>query len=991
MAFDAAGDLFYGMMNANLIPDAIFECSASCLSDAGSPIMVFQEPQSLTTTQLNVGSLAVDPWGNLFFTDSALNSVGSSESVFSNLKELPVSAGTGYAGVTTGFTAAPTILYTLTPSYPSNYDDEVDGVAVDPRGTVYFATQYDGVFAFPNNGGTLTAASVASSMYSISTQGSELLALDAQGNAYVASYGTLFNMSGADNVGKITVNNLIVPSTHVGNVVTNSATLNPVTTLLNDGNCNTPQTVNFAAAEGGTPTTEFSAAVTGSCASTLSGGSAFPTTITYTPAAGGIRSAILTSSDSDGNNGTATVSGVAQVWIPQTINFTAPTSPVIYGVSSIPLIATGGASRNPVIFSVVSGPGTINGSTVTVTGVGTIVIEADQAGNAVYTAAPPVQQSISVNQASQSINFIAPISPVTYGVGPIQLNATGGASGNPVIFSVASGPGNIYGNMLYVYGAGTILINADQAGNADYAAAATVQQSIVVNQIAQTIVFTPPTSPVTYGVGSVPLSASGGASGNPIVFSVVSGPGSINGNMVNVNGVGTIVIDADQAGNTDYTAAATVQQSIVVNPATPLTLPGTSAAALPQGIINQSYNTNGSIYATGGSGTGYVFTVNGNTVPTDNTPLPLADGLSAYNSGSTLSISGTPTAAATLTLNVTVTDSINETTSQTYSITVINPAAGYTVTGSVIYTGVQTGWIYLHLVGNGGNNLGTAIPAKGSFIIHGVPPGVYTLYAYMDPFGYGSQNASDPMGASSMNAVVVTSANVNNIPVMMVDPSTPTLGTATPTWDPSNGFGVFSGGAVISYDPITDNTGLELPTNYIVQWSLDNSFNPAAGSQCFPATGAQQPWIISGFSGSGPYYFRAAGVVGSCTTGTIGNYSAATSSPYTIADPSSGNLVHGTVSFSQTATGPLYVGFYDQNTGNVYATVVGSTANPPASGVGYSLYVPTGSNYYNFAVVDQKNQGLMIPGTIGNVNEQLSQATIITSGTNSLGNLALPW
>ena len=138
------------------------------------------------------------------------------------------------------------------------------------------------------------------------------------------------------------------------------------------------------------------------------------------------------------------------------------------------MIASGGASGNPVIFSIVSGPGTINGSSVTVTGVGTIVIEADQAGNAVYTAAPPVQQSVTVNQASQAINFTAPTSPVTYGVGPIPLSATGGASGNPVIFSVASGPGNINGNTLYVTGAGTILINADQAGNADYAAAASV-------------------------------------------------------------------------------------------------------------------------------------------------------------------------------------------------------------------------------------------------------------------------------------------------------------------------------------------------------------------------------------------------------------------------------------------------------------------------------------------------------------------------------------
>jgi len=308
MNFDSAGDLFYSLSNANTVPNAIFECSAACLGGTGSPIMVYQEPQSPTTTQLNVGSMAVDPWGNLFFTDSALNSVGSNESEFSHLYELSASAGAGYGGAMTGFAAAPTVLYTLIPSIPSgapaNYDDEVDGVAVDTKGTVYFAIQYDGIFAFPNNGGTLNEVSVASSMYTVSTQGSKLLTLDAQGNAYVVYYGTVLNPTG-DTVGRITVNNLTAPTTTVGVAVTTSATLDPVTTILNDGGCAAPETVGITSS-----TSEFSAVATTSCSSTLSGGSSFPTTITFTPAATGKRSATLTTTDSDGNTGSATVSGV---------------------------------------------------------------------------------------------------------------------------------------------------------------------------------------------------------------------------------------------------------------------------------------------------------------------------------------------------------------------------------------------------------------------------------------------------------------------------------------------------------------------------------------------------------------------------------------------------------------------------------------------------------------------------------------------------------
>jgi hypothetical protein len=122
-----------------------------------------------------------------------------------------------------------------------------------------------------------------------------------------------------------------------------------------------------------------------------------------------------------------------------------------------------------------------------VTGVGTIQIAANQAGNVNYAAAAQVTQSIVANQATQTINFTSPASPVTFGVAPIALSATGGASGNAVVFSVVSGPGTISGRTLTVTGVGTIQIAANQAGNANYAAAAQVTQSIVVNKVAPTV------------------------------------------------------------------------------------------------------------------------------------------------------------------------------------------------------------------------------------------------------------------------------------------------------------------------------------------------------------------------------------------------------------------------------------------------------------------------------------------------------------------------
>jgi len=83
----------------------------------------------------------------------------------------------------------------------------------------------------------------------------------------------------------------------------------------------------------------------------------------------------------------------------QTITFPQPTSPVIFGVAPITLRATGGASGNPVLYSIVSGPGSLSGTNHRVlqfTGWGTVVVAANQAGNAFYNAAPQVTRSVVV-------------------------------------------------------------------------------------------------------------------------------------------------------------------------------------------------------------------------------------------------------------------------------------------------------------------------------------------------------------------------------------------------------------------------------------------------------------------------------------------------------------------------------------------------------------------------------------------------------------------
>ena len=499
--------------------------------------------------------------------------------------------------------------------------------------------------------------------------------------------------------------------------------------------------------------------------------------------------------------------------------------------------------------------------------------------------------------------------------------------------------------------------------------------------------------PYTWSINGTTVTSGGLSLGNGTLVATSTG-----GNTLSIGGTpsttGTVTLTNVKVVDS-LNSNATNTYTITVNSQTPLTLPLPSTNPLPQGTINQSYN--GYINASGGSGSNYSFTVavgsgTAQAVPTNGTPLALTDSLSASNTGgNTLSISGTPTAAATVTLAITVTDSANDTASETYTFNIVNPNAGYTVSGTVTYTGSQTGWVYLQLVPSSGcsdcnDRLGTAINATtsgalasgASFTIHGVQPGTYTLQAFMDIVGQGAQNASDPVGSTTN--VTVSSANLTGEGIAIANPSAVTLASA-PT---INGVSTFSSGAFVTVNPLVNGSNIETATSYNLRWSTSSSFGSGVSTQNLAATGANggKPWIVSGLSAGQTYYFEVQGVAGSSTS----PWSSA-SSGVTIAAPSGANVVTGTVTWTGTATGPLYVGFYDQNTGNVYAAVEGSKTNPPTSGVSYTVDVPTGSNYYFFGVIDQNNDGLIGLGDISNTNG--SGSSVAINGSTTM-NLALP-
>ncbi len=317
-----------------------------------------------------------------------------------------------------------------------------------------------------------------------------------------------------------------------------------------------------------------------------------------------------------------------------------------------------------------------------------------------------------------------------------------------------------------------------------------------------------------------------------------------------------------------------------------------------------------------------------------------------------------------------------------------NVMLGYTVSGTVSYGGSAPGIIYLSMnCGSGSPSNGTAITAPGPFTIRGVAPGNYSLSAWRDNLGFGQPNASNPAGV--LSNVSIIDANLSSQTVTLQDPGAVTLSSAPQI----SIAGAWANGVMLNFQPIANNNGMETPQSYTVEWSTSTTF-PAPGSgnsDSFPATGANgsNNWLlntanVTGLTSGSSYYFRAQGVAGSSTS----NWSS-TIGPVTIQAPTTtGNTVSGTVTFSGTATGPLYVGFYDQSLNKAYAMQVGSKTNPPTSPANYSVVVPTGSNYFLFGIIDQNNDGLTDSGDITNTNGNNQSSVSISSNTTE--NLTLP-
>ena len=382
------------------------------------------------------------------------------------------------------------------------------------------------------------------------------------------------------------------------------------------------------------------------------------------------------------------------------------------------------------------------------------------------------------------------------------------------------------------------------------------------------------------------------------------------------------------------------------------------------------------------------------TVKLSTTPLMTT----TTNSNGAFTFTNVPNGTYTVTPSITgpsavfypATQSVNVTTSSSPS-TAFSVSLGYTVSGAVAYSGSDTGRIYVTLNNNncGGGAPGTSIASKGTFTIRGVPPGSYSVQSWMDTIGYGAPNAADP--STNVNGPVnlsVSNANVTGITATLGTPPAVTVSSAPGI----QGIAPFNGGVTLFFQPIQNNNGVEVASSYTVEWSTTQTFPstvPTSQTKSFPAVGSNGTsiWIINGLTNGQAYYFRVRGVAGSSNGPWF-----ETASATTVNAPSTGVTVSGTVTFPGTATGPLYTGFYDENSNKLYVTVVGSKASPPTSPAAYSVKIPAstnGPNYIHVGILDNKNLGVIVPGDIDNTNGNKS-APIAITGNQTGDTLVLP-
>jgi hypothetical protein len=257
----------------------------------------------------------------------------------------------------------------------------------------------------------------------------------------------------------------------------------------------------------------------------------------------------------------------------QTITFD-PIPDHVYGDPAFNLDAVA-SSGLPVTYSV-TGPARLNGSTLTITGVGTVSVVANQSGDDYYDAAPPVMQDFKVTPATLTVTA-ADISftqgnpvPTSLQILPISGFVNGDmqssiVTGTPVL-TVVNSQGTVQpAGSTPPIGLYTIrMTRGTLNAGPNYIFDLVNGELRITGTKAQTITFAGLPNTV-YGAAPFALTATA-SSGLPVTYTA-TGPIRIQQSSIKIIGAGTASITAMQLGDDTYAAAPPITRTFTIQPA----------------------------------------------------------------------------------------------------------------------------------------------------------------------------------------------------------------------------------------------------------------------------------------------------------------------------------------------------------------------------------------------------------------------------------------
>lgn len=234
-----------------------------------------------------------------------------------------------------------------------------------------------------------------------------------------------------------------------------------------------------------------------------------------------------------------------------------------FGDPVFPVSATS-TSGGAVAYRVVSGPAALSGTAVLLTGVGAVVLEADQVASGNYAAASAtVSFPVGVGTPALRMNSIG---AKVFGDPVFVVNASSDSKG-AVSYTVVSGPATIAGSQVSVTGAGTVVLAASQAADGNYGpATASTSFPVTLN------VGISPILPAnrTMGPGQQSFSASSSGGTTNVVKWTASGGSFTDGTWTSPNVAGTYMITATSGDDTGKSVSTTAVVSAPVFSAQPV-------------------------------------------------------------------------------------------------------------------------------------------------------------------------------------------------------------------------------------------------------------------------------------------------------------------------------------------------------------------------------------------------------------------------------------